>query len=105
MQNTHLVNQSPYMNHLQNTGNQAEQLSTSRTDPCVTELFKQQQALQRDTNALISKFSYLQTQYKNDHFLANLQTYDGKGDRSFLDWITQVEMIAKLTQCSEIPLT
>ena len=30
--------------------------------------------------------------------------YDGKGDKSFIDWITQVEKIAKLTQCQEIQL-
>ena len=52
--------------------------------------------MQRDTNTLISKFSYLQTQYKNDHFLADLQMCDDKGDRSFLDWATQVRKIARL---------
>ena len=35
---------------------------------------------------------------KNDHFLADLQTCNGKGDRSFLDWITQVEKIANIIQ-------
>ena len=47
------------MNHLnlQNATTLAEQLSTNRTDPSVVELFNQQQALQRHTNAIISKFS------------------------------------------------
>ena len=43
---------------------QVEQSSTSRNDPSVVELFNQQQALQRDTNTIISKFSELQIQYK-----------------------------------------
>ena len=30
--------------------------------------------------------------------------YDGKNDKSFIDWITQVEKIAKLTQCPEVQL-
>ena len=47
---------------------------------------------------LISKFSDLQTQYKSEHFLANLQAYGSKGDRSFSDWITRVKRIARLTQ-------
>ena len=101
-QSTHLVNQSPYMNHMHNVLTQTEQLSTSRTDPSAMEIFIQQQAIQRDANAIISKFSELETQYKNNHFLADVHTYDGKGDRSFLDWITQVEMISKLTLCQEI---
>ena len=62
----------------------------------MIELFDQQQALQRDTKATISKFLEIWIQYKNDHFLANLKIDDGKGDRSFLDWITQVEKIAML---------
>ena len=89
------------MNHLQNATTQAELLSTNRTDPSVIVLFNKQQALQRDTNTLISQFPDLQTQYKNNLFLANFQMYDGKGDRSFLDRITQVRKIAKLTQCLE----
>ena len=55
-----------------------------RTDPSIIELFNQQQAIQRDTNTIISKFFDLQAQYKNDHFSANLQTCDSKGNRSFL---------------------
>ena len=31
--------------------------------------------------------------------------YEGKGDKSFTDWITHVEKIAKLTQYPEIQLT
>ena len=42
--------------------------------PSVVELLNQQQVLQRDTNAIISKFSELQTQYTNGNFLADLQT-------------------------------
>ena len=103
VQRTNIENQSPYIKHLQNAATQAEQLSI-RTDSSVIELFNQQQALKGNTNALISKFYDLQTQYKNDHFLANLQTYDGKGDRSFLDWITWDEKIPWLPQCPDIQL-
>ena len=41
MQSTHLVNQSPYMKHLnlKNATTQAEQLATGRTDPSVVEPF------------------------------------------------------------------
>ena len=42
---------------------------------------------------------------KNDYYYADLQAYNGKGDTSFLDWITKVEKIARLTQCPEIQLT
>ena len=38
--------------------------------------------------------SVMQSQHTNDHLLTNLQTYDGKSDKSFMDWITQVEKIA-----------
>ena len=41
---------------------------------------------------------------KNGNFLIDLQTYDSKSDRSFLDWITQGEKIAGLTQCQEMQL-
>ena len=77
-------------------------MSTSTTDPSLTELVNQQQALKRDIYAIISMFFELQTQCRNDHFLGDLLTYDGKGDRSFLDWITQVERL--LSQCLEIQL-
>ena len=56
----------------------------------------------RDTTAVLSKPSDLQTQHKNEHFLADLHIYEGKGDTSFIDWITKVKKIAKLTQCHEI---
>ena len=58
VQSTQLVVQSPFMNHsyLQNPTIHAEQLLTSKTDRSVVELFKQQQALQTDTNAIISIF-------------------------------------------------
>ena len=46
---------------LKNAATQAEQLSTIKTDPSVTQLFNQQQASQRDINALISNLSELQT--------------------------------------------
>ena len=39
-----------------------------------------------------------------DHFLVDIQVYDGKDDKSFTDWITQAEKIAKLSQCLEIQL-
>ena len=97
-----LRNQSPFIAHLQNTAIQAEQLST-RTDVSIIDLFHQQEAIQRDTNALISNFM-TKTHNKNNHFLANVETYDGKGDRSFLDWITQVKMFARLTLCLEAQL-
>ena len=78
-----------------------EQLLTS-TNPSTVELSSQQQAIQRDTNAIISKFS--NSSIKNDHFLADIQMYDGKDYTSFLDWITWVEKIARLTQCLKIQL-
>ena len=56
-QHTHLLDKSPCMNHLQNAAPQAEQLSTSRTDPSVIELlFNQQQVLQRDKKLLFLSF-------------------------------------------------
>ena len=55
---TYFENQSPYVAHLQNTATQVEHLST-RTDPSTIKLFNQEQAIQRDTNALISRFSNL----------------------------------------------
>ena len=72
-QSAHFLNQSPYKNHLQNIATWAGLLSTSTIDQSVIEFFIQQQAFQRDTNTPISKFSELQTQFKNDHFLGNLQ--------------------------------
>ena len=47
------------MAHFQNAATWTEQLSTSRTDSSLIKLFSQQQVLQRDANALISKFSDL----------------------------------------------
>ena len=59
MQNTHLMNQSPYMIQLQNTASQARYLSTNRTDPSLIELFNQQQALQRDIKLIfLSSLNY-----------------------------------------------
>ena len=49
-QSTHLMNQSPNINHLQNTATQAGHLFISRTVPSVMGLFNQQQSLQRDEN-------------------------------------------------------
>ena len=63
----------------------------------MIELFNQQQALQRK----ILLFLHTGT-IQNDHFLADLQTYDGRGDKTFLQWISWVEKVAKLTQCPEI---
>ena len=54
------------MNDLQCVATWAEQLSTSRTDRSIIELFNQQQDLKRDRNVIISKFSECQTQYKNE---------------------------------------
>ena len=51
------------------------------------------------------KLSDLQLQYKNDHFLADFQTYDGKSNKCFMDWITQVGKIAHLTQHPQLQLT
>ena len=47
VQSTYQVNQSPFMNHftLKNATPQAEQLSTTRTDPSVIDLLDQQQGL------------------------------------------------------------
>ena len=50
---------------------------------------------------MTSKMPDLQLWHKNDHFLADLQTYDGKG--SFSDWIVQ-EKIANLTKWLELQL-
>ena len=44
VQITHLGNQSPYLTYhvsLQNSATQAEQISTSRTDPSIVELLNQ----------------------------------------------------------------
>ena len=68
-QDTNLENQSPYTANLPNAATQADQLSL-RTDPSIIGLFNEQQAIQRNKDTLISKFSDLQAQYKNDHFLA-----------------------------------
>ena len=54
---------------------------------------------------ITTKLYNLQTKDKNDNFLADLETYDRKGDKSFIDWITQVEKIAKPTQHLEIQLS
>ena len=67
----HIENQSPYIAQLQNVATWAE-LMPARTDPSIIELFNQQQAIERDTNGLISKVSDFQSQYKNDDFLADL---------------------------------
>ena len=103
-QGTHLENQSLSKVHLPNVAAQAEQLSTT-TNNSITKLFNHQQAIQRDTYTLISKFSYLQVQNKNDHFLSDLHLFDGKGVRSFLNWITQVKKIPRFTECLEIQMT
>ena len=73
------------MSQLENTEIHAGHLSTSRTNPSVIEISNQQQVLHRNTNPLISN-SKLHTQYQNDHFLAGIQTYDGRSGKSFLDW-------------------
>ena len=70
---------------MQNATTWAQQTFTSRTDPYVFELFTQHQALEWDSNGVISKFAKLQAKYQNDNFLADLQTYNGKGDISFKD--------------------
>ena len=101
-------NQSSYItNYLsqQNSTTQARSISTSRTDPLVVELLNQQQVLQEDIPAVISKLPELQTKHKNDHFLANLQIYNDKDDKSFLHWINQVENITMPSQCPEIQLS
>ena len=70
-------------NHLslQNSIIRAEPISISWTNPSVVELLHQQEALQKDTTAIISMLSELQTQHKNDNFLVDSQMYDAKGDR------------------------
>ena len=73
-QNIHLFNQSLCPANLQQSATWAEQISTSRTNPSVVELPDQQQTLQRDLTAVISKLSDIQPQHKNDNFLADLQT-------------------------------
>ena len=59
----------------------------------LIDLLNHQQALQKDTTVIISKLSDLQIQYKNALFFADLHPYDGKGDKSFIDWITQIGKI------------
>ena len=63
-----------------------------------------QQALKKDTTAVISKFSDMHIQNKNGHFLADSQTYYGNGDKSFTGLITQVEIISHLNQHMELQL-
>ena len=46
-----------------------------------------QQPLQKDTTVVMSKLSDLQLQHKSDQFLADLQNYNRKGDKSLSDWI------------------
>ena len=79
-------------------------MPTGRTDLSVIDLINQQQVLQRDTTAAITKLFELQTQFKNDHFLADIQTYDDKGDKLFIDWTTKPQNIANLTQLPIIQL-
>ena len=59
-------------------------------------------SLQRDTSVVTTKLSQLQTQYKNDYFFAGLLTYDSSIAMSFMDCITQVENVVKLTQHRKI---
>ena len=63
-----------------------------------------QQALQKDTTAVIFNLLDLQTQYKNDDFLADLQNYDGKGYKFFTDWTMLITIIAHLSQHPELLL-
>ena len=90
------------MSHLslQKSTTWAEQILTIGSDPSVDELLNKQQVLQKDTTAVVYKLSELQTLHKSDHFLA-----DGKGDKLFIDWITQVEKIAKPNKCPEVQLS
>ena len=56
-------------------------------------------------NGVTSKLCDLQSQYKNHHFLADLHTYEWKGDKSFTNWITQVEKIVHLSHCPQLQIT
>ena len=105
--NAHLINQIPFLtNHLyvQTLVSQVECNSTNSADSSVAQLLNQKQALQRDTASVISKLSDLQAQQKYEHFLADIQLYDWKGDRSFIDMITQVEKIDNIIQCPRAKL-
>ena len=54
----------------------------------LIDLSSHQQVLQEKNTAI---------RYKNYHFLADLHTYDGKSDKSFTNWTTEVENIAHFT--------
>ena len=69
----------------------------------LIDLLNHQQAWQKDTFAIISKLYDLQTQNKNDPFLADMHSYVGKGDTSFTNYITQIWKI-DLTQHPELQL-
>ena len=60
--------------------------------------------LAKDTTVVICNLSSHQTQYINNHYLADLQTCDGKSDKLFMDCITWVENIGHSTQCPELQL-
>ena len=54
---------------------------------------------------IISQFSELQTQYKNNHFLADIKTYDGKEDRFFLRQDHPSQKITMLMQHPKVQLS
>ena len=58
--------------NLQTAMTQVEQPSISQTNQSLLELLYEQQTLQRNTTAVITRLSELQTQHKNVHFLTDL---------------------------------
>ena len=66
-------------------------------DSSLVEVLRKHQALWRNNTPVILKLSDLQTQQKMTIFW-QICEHDGKSDKSFIDWITQVEKIVHLTQ-------
>ena len=54
---------------------------------------------QHCSDAYIIRFKTATQDY---HFLVDLQTYDEKGNKAFLDLIVKIERISNLTQHSEL---
>ena len=52
----------------------------------------------------MSVLSDLQLQHKIDHLFVDLQTEDKRSDKSFSDWIVQVEKIVNVTQHPKLKL-
>ena len=76
-----MVDQGPYFTNCVIVFNSVaivQQTSEHKFISSLIDLLNHQQAMQKDTTAVIFKLSHLQSKYKNNHFLVNLQTYDEK---------------------------